>query len=93
MIRNARDVLEFYNLDAATKKNSESPAASKETVFVELSAVAAKIFEVIPQGDFITEDEILDMVDDVTPQELPQIMIELELKGCIVQDAGRYRRQ
>ena len=96
LIRDARDVLEFYDIDvdAAPTKSSESPAVPKENVpKVELSDVAAKIFEVIPQGDFITDDEILEQIDDVLPHELPQIMIELELKGCIVQDAGRYTRK
>ena len=85
LIRDARDVLEFYNLDAVPKKNS-APT-------VELSDKAAKILEHIPQGDFVTDDELLDMVDDVEPYELPEIMIELDIKGCIVEDAGRYARK
>ena len=84
LIRDAQDVLEFYNVDAP-KKNSLPP--------VELSDVEAKVFEVIPQGDFITDDEILELVEDVLPHELPQIILELDIKGCIVQDAGRYTRK
>ena len=101
LIRNARDVLEFYNLDAASplspsqielslpSKVETSPSPPK----VELSAVEAKILELIPQGEFVTADEILDKVDDVLPPELPQILLELDMKGCIIDDAGRYARK
>ena len=85
MIQDARDILNEYNLDAVPKKTSEPT--------VELSDKAAKILEHIPQGDFVTDDELLDMVDDVEPCELPEIMIELDIKGCIVEDAGRYARK
>ncbi len=85
LIQDARDILNEYNLDAVPKKNS-APT-------VELSDKAAKILEHIPQGDFVTDDELLDMVDDVEPYELPEIMIELDIKGCIVEDAGRYARK
>ena len=84
LIRNAQDVLDFYHLDAVPKNDLPT---------VELSAEAAKIFEIIPEGNFITDDEILEKVDDVAPHELPQIIIELDIKGCIVEDAGRYTRK
>ena len=86
MIRNARDILSEYNIDVSAVSKETSPT-------VELSDVESKILALIPQGDFITDDEILDAVDDVAPHELPQIMIELEIKGCIVEDAGRYTRK
>ena len=86
LIRNARDILSEYNIDVSAVSKETSPT-------VELSAVESKILALIPQGDFITDDEILDAVDDVAPHELPQIMIELEIKGCIVEDAGRYTRK
>lgn len=86
LIRNARDVLDFYNIEVGAVPKELPPP-------VELSDVEAKILALIPKGDFITDDEILDAVDDVAPHELPQIMIELEIKGCIVEDAGRYTRK
>ena len=58
-----------------------------------LSVEAAKIFELIPSGDFITGDEILNVADDIAPNELPKIILELDIKGYIIEDAGRYTRK
>ena len=58
-----------------------------------LEGVAAKIFEVIPSDKFITEDEILDLVEEISVSELPAVMIDLEMKGCVTEDAGRYKRK
>ena len=105
LIRDARDVLEFYNIKAAsqltlpllssTSQGELSLPSKVETSppKVKLSAVEAKILELIPQDEFVTDDEILDQVDDVLPHELPKILIELDVKGYIVEDAGRYTRK
>lgn len=104
LIRNAWDVLDFYDFDmlklSLQKNSSLQENISKQKILpvpktppVELDGVNAKIFELIPADAFITEDEILDRVDDVAPHELPQILLELELKNCIVENAGRYTRK
>ena len=58
-----------------------------------LEGVAKKIFEVIPSDKFITEDEILELVEEISPSDLPEIMLELEMKNCVTEDAGRYKRK
>jgi len=60
---------------------------------VELDGVAAEVFAAIPSDKFITDDEILMQVESVTPSELPDIMIALELKGYVTVEAGRYKRK
>ncbi len=122
LIKNAQDVLEYYNLDEpkifsadvsesnepnkipadvhekVSAKKSAEPAESNvpkkiSAPPVNLSDKAAKIFELIPAGDFITGDEILNVTDEIAPNELPKIILELEIKNCIVEDAGRYTRK
>ncbi|MBR2519088.1 MAG: DNA-processing protein DprA [Selenomonadaceae bacterium] len=110
LIKNAQDVLEFYNLDVPKNFSSEIvdanipdkkiPADIPEKVPAKnsvppanLSVEAAKIFELIPSGDFITGDEILNVADDIAPNELPKIILELDIKGYIIEDAGRYTRK
>ena len=58
-----------------------------------VEGIAAKILEAIPFDKFITDEEILERVEEVNPNELPNILIELELKGCVDEDAGRYKRK
>ena len=85
LIKSAQDVLNEYDI----KIN----APLKVTKPVKLEGVAAKIFDVIPSDAFITEDEILMQVEDVNPSELTSILLELDMKGCVVEDAGRYKRK
>ncbi|MBR2733969.1 MAG: hypothetical protein IKD80_06945, partial [Selenomonadaceae bacterium] len=81
LIGGAQDVLDEYDIaDAPTKS-------------VELDGVAAEVFAAIPSDKFITDDEILMQVESVTPSELPDIMIALELKGYVTVEAGRYKRK
>lgn len=60
---------------------------------VELGGIEAKVFEIIPANDFITEDEILEQLDEIQPSDLPDILLKLELKRCVELDAGRYKRK
>ena len=98
LIRNAWDVLEHYDFDVK-KLSEQKKLSAQENISVSkappvaLDGLNAKIFEVIPADGSITDDEILDKVDDVAPYELPQILLELEMKGCIVENAGRYTRK
>ncbi len=82
LIKNAQDILEFYNL--ATKKKLEPQ--------IELEEDEQKIFDVIPFGEEITLDEILMQIDEIAPNEIPQLILNLELKNYIVDNAGRYTR-
>ncbi len=51
-----------------------------------------KILKIIPDDKFVSDEEILMQTDDVEPNELPNILLGLQLKGNIVEDAGRYKR-
>ena len=59
----------------------------------ELDGVAANVLNVIPADKFVASDEILDALPDINPSDLPNIMIRLELKCCVEEDAGRYKRK
>lgn len=91
LIRSAEDVLEFYDwqINSDTEKKS---AADDNTKISQLEGVERKIFDAIPSGDFISVDEILMTVEDVSPEEISSVMLNLELKNFIVEEDGRYRR-
>lgn len=109
LIRNAQDVLEYYNWDVPEKISSppadldvsekipdnvpEKVPAKNSPPPANLSDKAAKIFELIPAENFITGDEILNVTDEIAPNELPKIILELDIKGYIIEDAGRYTRK
>ena len=84
LIKSAQDVLSEYNISAA---------ANKIVKAVELEETAAKILELIPFDSYITDDEILDRVAELNPADLQSIMLELEIKDCVIEDAGRYKRK
>ena len=79
LIKNAQDVLNEYNIDAAKPETKIAPEI--------------KIAKPIPFDKFITDEEILDKIDEIAPSELPGIMLELDMKGCVTEDAGRYKRK
>ena len=82
LIKNAQDVLDEYNIKKA------EPIIKAATV----DGIAAKVLDIIPVDKFITDDEILDKVEEINPSELPNIIIELEMKNCIVEENGRYKK-
>ena len=92
LIKNAQDILDEYDIDVGEKiKPAEQPAPKKQIV---LEGVAGKVLDAIPFDKFISDEEILMKVEEVAPHELPGIMLELELKGCVTGDtAGRYKRK
>ena len=93
LIRDASDILEFYNWtqNKIVEENiSETKQIDNETL--KLEGVEKKIFDVIPSGDFITIDEILMSVEDVSPDEISSILLQLEMKNCIVEQDGNYSR-
>jgi len=87
LIKSAQDVLDEYGIEVGEKIK---PAEPKKQIVLE--GVAGKVLDAIPFDKFITDDEILIKVDEVAPYELPSIMLELEMKGCVTEDAGRYKR-
>ena len=85
----ADDILEFYNVKV--EKNSRvDEKSSNETVHLE--GIEKTIFDAIPSGDFIGVDEILMKVDDVSPVEISSILLQLEMKNCIVEHDDTYSR-
>lgn len=93
LVRSAEDILEFYNWkhNKTVEKNiPDTKTINNETL--KLEGVEKKVFDVIPSSDFITLDEILMAVDDVSTTEINSIIVNLELKGCIVEQDGNYKR-
>lgn len=90
LITRAADVLEFYNVE---NKKSAPKVEPKIEPKAELGAVEKSIYEAIPQDELITIDEILMQVDEVSPAEISEIMLQLELKGYILEKDGRYTRK
>ena len=85
LIKNAQDILNEYNIESA-EKNKSAPE-------IILDDAAAKVLEIIPLDKFITDDEILDKLEEISPSELPNIMLELEMKNCVTENAGKYKRK
>ena len=87
LIKSSQDILNEYSL-ATTEKAIDKPEPK-----ITLEGAAAKVWEVIPFDRYITDEEIIDKLDDMNPSELPGIMLELEMEGCVEEDAGRYKRK
>ena len=85
LIKSARDVLDEYDIKIGGVKEIQKS--------VTLNDDEAAVFNVIPADKFITDDEILCELPDMNPNELSSIMIQLGLKGCIEETAGRYKRK
>ena len=82
LIKGAKDVLDFYNMSSKKKSVAQ----------IELEGDEQRILDLIPLGEFIMLDEILMNVDDISPEEISQIILKLELKNCIIEESGRYTR-
>lgn len=102
LLNDFHDVLEKYNFAVEenlfveeSKKNSPPVEEKKilESKPVELNDAEKKIFDIIPAEEYITLDEILEQADDIDVTEISSIMLELELKNYIVEDAGRYTKK
>ena len=88
LIKNAQDILNEYNIESRTPAK-----VAKSVAEVKLEGIAAKVFDVIPSDGYITDDEILMQVEELNLNELPTIMLALDMKNLIVEDAGRYKRK
>ena len=84
LIRSAQDVLEFYNLAEKKKPANIEP--------VELTGAEKKIFDLIPAGDYIEPDDILNQLDELETNEISQIILQLEMKNLIINNGDRYTR-
>ena len=107
LIKSARDVINEYEIAAQEKISGSDKTSGNDKISVDdkisadkpprseiiLDDDEAKVFEIIPRDKFITEDEIIYRLEDVNPYELSEIMLNLELKGCVEGDAGRYKRK
>ena len=94
LIRSADDILEFYDWaknDSVDKNISDKKNIDNETF--KLEGVEKKVFDAIPSGDFISTDEILMKVDDISFSEFSNAIIQLDLKNCIVEQDGEYSRK
>ena len=94
LIRSADDILEFYDWaknNSVDKNISDKKNIDNETF--KLEGVEKKVFDAIPSGDFISTDEILMKVDDISFSEFSNAIIQLDLKNCIVEQDGEYSRK
>ena len=90
----ADDILEFYNVTREKKSRSDEKSESDiiKSESVKLKGIEKKIFDVIPSGDFISVDEILIEVEDISPDEINSVLLNLEMKNYIVESDGNYSR-
>lgn len=51
----------------------------------------SKLLEIIPADKFISEEKILDRLDDIEPNELPEIMLTLQTQGLVEEKVGSYK--
>ena len=91
LIKSAQDVLDQYDFKFVKTAVTEEKILTSEPI--ELSDAEKKIFDTIPADDFITLDEILMEIDDIDASEISSIILELEIKNCVVEDGGRYSRK
>lgn len=89
LIKSAQDVLDEYNITA----DALPEQIAKPVTEVKLDGMAAKVFEIIPSDGYITDDEILMQIEELNLNELPSIILALDMKNLIVDDAGRYKRK
>ena len=81
------------NPDTAPVAQNSLPQAEEKTSKNATPAdLENKIYEIIPHDKFITEEDILNRVEEIEPNELPTSLLALEMKGLIEEDAGRYKR-
>lgn len=86
LLTSSADVLECYNL----QNKKTAPKIEPE---VKLEGAEKIIYDAIPNDAEITLDEILMSVDEVSPAEIAEIMLSLELKGYIVENDDKYSRK
>ena len=93
LIKGAQDILNEYNFASTEKAIDKLEPKITTEPKITLAGAAAKVLEMIPFDRYITDEEIIDKLDDINPSELPGILLELDMKGCVEEDAGRYKRK
>ena len=94
LIKSAQDILNEYKIISKVNVETKTEIKTENKIIkpVEVKGVAAKVLEIIPFDSYITDEEILMQIEEINPSELFDIMLDLEIKGCIVEKAGRYKR-
>ena len=100
LITCAADVLDSdcYNLDnnksilRKVMQKIETENKEKAAPKAELDATEKLIFDAIPENDSITLEEILEIVDEIEPNEISEIMLRLEMKGYVSEKDDKYSR-
>lgn len=88
LITNAQDILDFYNFAAEKKIPEKIPTVQQ----IELDEMQKKVFNLIPLAEEITADEILMQTDEIDPNEISEILLQLEIKKLIQENGGIYTR-
>ena len=98
MITCAADILDsnYYNKKINLKKTllkiEIKSKEKKPRPKVELNATEKLIYDAIPVDDSITLDEILYKVDEIEPNEIAEIILNLESKGYVYEKDDTYNR-
>ena len=85
VVTSAQDILDYYNFVVSEKKIPTSAP-------VELDEMEKKVFNLIPLDEEITAEEILMQTDEIDPNEISEILLQLEIKNLIQEKDGRYTR-
>lgn len=78
-----RNIFDAVPQNVPTKKSAPK---------IELEGAEKVVYEAIPQDESITIEEILMQVDEILPDEISSIILQLELKGYISENDGAYIR-
>ena len=98
LITCAADILDsnYYNKKINLKKTllkiEIKSKEKKPRPKVELNATEKLIYDAIPVDDSITLDEILYKVDEIEPNEIAEIILNLESKGYVYEKDDTYNR-
>ena len=109
LVRNAKDILEDCrvnidytilpnyeekNINPENKTNNKNkPAKAKVIGLPPLEGDEDLVFQLIPSGNGISEEEIMMKLDDIEPSALSTILLNLEMRSYIEEDEiGNYVR-
>ena len=83
LITGAQDILDFYTLASGKISNSQP---------LVLDEKQEKVLNLIPFAEAVAVDEILMQADDIEPNEISEILLQLETKDAIQEVDGNYTR-
>ena len=83
LITDAQDILDFYTLASGKISNSQP---------LVLDEKQEKVLNLIPFAEAVAVDEILMQADDIEPNEISEILLQLETKDAIQEVDGNYTR-